>query len=99
MQAAELDDPVALDILARAGRYLGVGIANVVTILNPHCIVVGGGVAQLGKWILEPIRATLAIYNNTTNLEALQLRLAELGEDAGALGAALWAYQQQTKET
>ncbi|GAB4521761.1 MAG: ROK family protein [Anaerolineae bacterium] len=99
MQAAEAGDAVAQNILTQVGTYIGVGMANVVTLLNPHCIVIGGGVAQLGEWIMAPIWTALRRYNHTANLDRLRILPAALGEDAGAIGAALWAYQQQRKQS
>jgi glucokinase len=92
-RAAEAGDPVALDILQRAGTAIGAGIAHVVTILAPHCVILGGGVTALGDWILDPIRASLRIYCRTVNVDRVQIVLAALGADAGAIGAALWADQ------
>lgn len=95
MQAAQGGDEVALRILADAGKHIGAGVANVVTILAPHCIVFGGGVAALGKWILDPIKRSMAIYNHTIDLSKVAIKTAELGDDAGAIGAALWAKQRE----
>ena len=97
MQAAQSGDEIALGILERAGRALGAGIANVVTILSPHCIVLGGGVMQLGDWILKPIKSTLKHHVHTVSLDRLQILPAQLGDPAGAIGAALWAHQQHTR--
>ncbi len=96
-EAALAGDTVAQDIFNHAGRTIGAGIANVVTILSPHCIVIGGGVAQLGDLIFEPLRTGLQRYNNTVDLQQVKIVPAQLGEDAGAIGAALWAYQRNRK--
>lgn len=97
-RAADAGDEEAQRILERAARILGAGIGNVLTILNPHAVVIGGGMASLGERILKPVRAALKVYNKTTDLDALQLVPAELGDDAGAIGAALWAMQQVTQK-
>ncbi len=94
MQAAQLGDPIALDILDYAGKHIAAGIANVITILAPHRVVIGGGVAKLGNWIMQPIRKYLAVYSNTVPPEKCRLVMAALGDDAGILGAALWAAHQ-----
>ncbi len=96
MRAAELGDPVARDLLWRAGTYLGVGIANIVTILSPQRVVIGGGVARLGDWLLEPARAVVRERCRATPVEKVQVVLAALGGDGGIIGAALWAAQQDT---
>lgn len=52
--AAEAGDEAAREILARAARYLGVGLANYINIFNPEAIVVGGGVTNIGERLLRP---------------------------------------------
>jgi glucokinase len=93
-RAAESGDALAQDILERAGFYLGTGMANVLTILSPHCVVIGGGVTALGEWIMRPIRETLAQRCHTVPLEQVVFSSPALGEAAGMLGAALWAQAQ-----
>lgn len=95
LRAAQDGDDVALRILDEAGKYIGAGVANVVTVLAPHCVVFGGGLVALGDWLLNPIKQSLAIYNHTINLDLLAIKTAELGEHAGAIGAALWAQQRE----
>lgn len=95
MDAAANGDAVALDILETAGKYIGAGVANVITILGPHCVVFGGGVAALGDWILGPIRRAVDLYSNTVELDTIAFVTAQLGDNAGAMGAALWASQRQ----
>lgn len=95
MRAAELDDPVALDILHRAGTAIGLGISNVLNIVAPHCVIFGGGVAALGEWIFKPIRETLRRYNSLADLDRLVMVQAALGPDAGGIGVALWAVQRR----
>ena len=93
-QAAENGDQIAQGILNEAGGYLGAGIANVITILAPHRVVIGGGMAQLGEWIMRPIRETINERCGTVPLDKLEIVPAALGNDAGIIGAALWAAQQ-----
>jgi glucokinase len=52
--AADAGDPVAREILARAGHYLGVGLAGYINIFNPEAIILGGGVTRIGLHLLEP---------------------------------------------
>jgi glucokinase len=93
-RAAEMGDAVAQKILQIAGFYLGTGIANVITILAPERVVVGGGVARLGDWIMTPIHETLKLRVHTVPLNRLQVVPAALGDEAGVIGAAIWASQQ-----
>lgn len=94
LEAAQAGDEVAQDILQRAGEYIGAGLANVVTIVAPHCVVIGGGLVELGEAILKPIRDSVRRRCRTVPVERLAIRKAELGTRAGVIGAALQAYQQ-----
>jgi glucokinase len=82
-------DARALDGLAQVGRYLGIGIANLVTVISPDRVVIGGGVAAAGDLLFEPIRAELRRRVRTTSLETVTVVAAELGTWAGAIGAAV----------
>jgi len=93
-QAAKRGDRVAIDIFERAGFYLGVGIANLITILSPQMVVIGGGVAQAGELLFAPIRRTVAERVRVTPLEKVKIVPAELGRVAGVVGAAVWARQR-----
>lgn len=90
MRAAEGGDVVARKILNRVGTNLGIGIASLVTILNPNRVVIGGGVARLGDWLLGPAREEVKLRCHVTPLDALKIVPAELGDNAGMVGAAMW---------
>lgn len=96
-RAAQEGDILAQSVLAEAGKLLGVALAGVVNLLNPDCIVIGGGVAQAGDWILEPVRWEIkrrALPDATKNLKILQ---AALGTNAGVLGAATLVFRSANK--
>jgi len=75
--------------LAEVGRYLGIGISNLVVVISPDRIVIGGGVAAAGDLLFEPIRAELRTRVHITSLEQVTLVAAQLGTWAGAIGAAV----------
>jgi glucokinase len=85
--AARAGDAGALGGLAEIGRYLGIGIANMIAVIAPDTVVIGGGIAAAGELLLEPIRAELRERVRTTSLDAVSLVTAELGTWAGAIGA------------
>ena len=89
-QAAEQGDQVAQEILTQAGTHVGRVMANVVAVVNPEMVVVGGGVAQAGHVLFDSIcqafHDTLFIIPS----ETVQLRLSELGIFAGIRGSAAW---------
>ena len=87
--AARLGDPVALEAFARIGRWLGTGLADVAALLDPAMFVLGGGVSEAGELLLAPTRAAFesALVAGTHRPRA-QVVVAELGNDAGLVGAA-----------
>jgi glucokinase len=89
VRAAAGGDARALDGLAQVGRYLGIGIANLVTVLTPDRVVVGGGVAAAGELLFAPIRAELGRRVRMTGSTGVEIVPAELGTWAGAIGAAI----------
>lgn len=86
---ARAGDVRATDGLAQVGRYLGIGIANMIALLAPDRIVIGGGVAAAGDLLLGPIRDELERRVKTTSLDEVIIMAAELGTWAGAIGAAI----------
>lgn len=90
-QASDAGDAAAKEIHDRAGQMLGMAVANMVTVLNPARLILGGGVLMncpgLRHFIEEGVRA----YASTTSREHLSINMAELGDDSGLIGAALLA--------
>ncbi len=87
--AAEAGDARALEGLASVGRYLGIGIGNMITVIAPDRVVIGGGIAAAGAPLLDPLRAEVARRVLTTALSEVDIVIAELGTWAGAIGAAV----------
>lgn len=87
--AARAGDARALAGLAEIGRLLGIGIANVITVLTPDRVVLGGGIAASVDLLLPAIRVELERRVLVTDLDAVELVPAELGTWAGAIGAAV----------
>jgi glucokinase len=88
---ARSGDAAAIRALARAGELIGVAVANVLIFLAPDRVVVGGGVVEAGELLLEPLRASVADHARVAPLERIAIASAELGQRAGAIGAALWS--------
>ena len=89
VRAAEAGDARARSGLAQVGRYLGIGLANIVTVLTPDRVVVGGGVATAGEILFGPIRAELHERVRLAGSIPAEVVPAELGIWAGAIGAAI----------
>jgi glucokinase len=92
-------DARARDGLAQAGRYLGIGIANLVVVVTPDVVVIGGGVSAAGDLLFEPIRAELRRRVHITDLDRVRLVAAELGTWAGAIGAAVHGAERAAEES
>jgi glucokinase len=87
-EAAFEDDPVALEVMEGAARALAVGIAAALDLLDIERVVIGGGVATSGRFLLDRIVEETRRRTFPQIFEACTFRLAELGEDAGIVGAA-----------
>ena len=93
--AAQGGDSLALEVILKAATYLGVGIANLVNIFNPEIIIIGGGMAKMGDLLLNPARQVVRERAFQLSAQAVQIVPAQLGDDAGVLGAAVFAFQQE----
>jgi len=93
--AAQDGDSLALEVILKAATYLGVGIANLVNIFNPEMIIIGGGMAKMGDLLLNPARQVVREGAFQLSVQAVQIVPAQLGDDAGVLGAAVFAFQQE----
>ena len=89
--AARLGDLVAQQIMAEAGGYLGIGIASLVNVFNPSMIVIGGGVAQVGDLLLDPIRQVVHDRSLRSAAQAVRITAAVLGRRSTSMGAVVQA--------
>ena len=87
--AARAGDARAIRGLADTGRYLGIGIANAIVVVNPDRVVLGGGVAAAGDLLLQPIRDEVARRVHVTAWTGIEVVVAQLGTFAGAIGAGI----------
>jgi glucokinase len=91
-RAAQDGDATARSILAQVGRRLGEGIAGLVNVLDPDVVVVGGGASAAGGLLLEPARRAFGrAVEAPDDRPKVPLLEAELGNDAGVVGAAALA--------
>ena len=94
-EAARHGDETALRIFADAGRRLGEGIAGLVNVLDPQVVVVGGGAIVAGDLLMDPARASFREAVEAPEYRPhVPLVAAELGNDAGAVGAAMLALEE-----
>ena len=87
--AAQAGDPLAVELLAELGTWLGAGISDLAAIVDPELAVIGGGVADAGPLLLEPARESFNRHLTARGFRGeLTIHLAELGNEAGIVGAA-----------
>jgi len=75
-------------VLTESGNYLGIGIANVVNLLNPELVVLGGSTMRAGDLVLQPVIEVVQRRAFTNMAAKLPIVVGHLGEDASAVGAA-----------
>ncbi len=86
---AKKKNRTALGIWNQVGERLGLALSGVVNILNPDCIVIGGGIANAGKVLLESVRKTILKRAMSVQAGHVKIFKAKLGSDAGLIGAAI----------
>ncbi len=96
--AGKAGDTLAVEVFHRMGDYLGIGLANLINILNPQMIVIGGGVAN--GWELFDQHMRHQVDEHAFPVPAAEVKIvpAECGDDAGLLGAARLAFSQDNRE-
>ncbi|MBQ8082102.1 MAG: ROK family glucokinase [Clostridia bacterium] len=89
IDAAKAGDPAATEAFDRYCRYLAMTINNIIALLDPDMIVLGGGVSHAGEFLLRKVREKLPRFLLYKNMPYARLELARLGNDAGIIGAAM----------
>ena len=92
--AAQGGDSLTLEVISKAATYLGVGIVNLVNIFNPEIVIIGGGLAKMGDLLLDSVRQAVRERAFQLSAQAVRIVPAQLGDDAGVFGAAIFAFQQ-----
>jgi glucokinase len=82
----------ARDVLEHVGFHLGIGIADFVNVFNPELVVIGGGFAVAGELLLDSARRVVVERALPPGKDEVRIVMAELGSDAGLIGAALVAF-------
>lgn len=93
IERARRGDREARDWIATTVRYLAMGLANLVSVLNPEMIVLGGGLMQVGDLFLEPLRKEMLDWAQPIAAKQVRVELSQLGEDAGLIGAARLGFE------
>lgn len=88
IDAAKNGDEVAQRIVSRAAFYLGKSLAAVAVVVNPQRFILGGGVSKAGEFLFEQVREAFRKLTPTNAQEGVEIVAAELGNNAGVVGAA-----------
>jgi predicted NBD/HSP70 family sugar kinase len=87
-KAANAGDTFARQVMEETGRYLGIGVATLVNLLNPDMVIIGGGVILAGAPLLEPVRHVVQLRTFPAPGKRVRIVPAQLGVEAPAIGAA-----------
>lgn len=94
---AEAGDQVCKDIVEEALTYLGIGVANAVSIFDPEMIIIGGGVTQVGDILFNKVREVVDKRCFKNMAESCEIAPAGLGTNAGVMGAVALAIMEARK--
>lgn len=89
--AASQGDDAAIQTFRDTGRWVGIAVGGLINVFNPQVVVIGGGVAQVGEPLFEPVRHWAGRFSFSASFNSASIVPAELGENAGLVGAALEA--------
>jgi glucokinase len=95
--AARKGDRTALAVWEEAVGYLGLGVANIINILNPERVVIGGGVAKAGAILFRPLRRVVAERALPDLSRSVDIVPAALGDDSGVVGAVRLAVLESSR--
>ncbi len=85
---AKAGDEAAKEVLHEVSLHLGLALANIANILNPHKLIIGGGVSKAGDILLEPLKGYVQKFSFPHVAASTEITLAKLGNNAGVIGAA-----------
>lgn len=92
---ARKGDSLCKKIVRETGKYLGIGIANIVNIINPQMVVLGGGMARAGDLLFEPVREYVKERAFNAAMEEVEIVPAKIGTNAGAIGAVAFVLEKK----
>jgi glucokinase len=93
-EAARRGDPLAAEVVAGVVTYLGMGVANIVSLLNPEVVVLGGGLFQAADLFFEPVRREFKRWAQPQAARSVKIELSALGERAGLFGCGKLAWER-----
>lgn len=91
---AEKGDEIARETIEETGYWVGIGVANLINIFNPEVFIIGGRIAQAGELLFGPIERTVKARALSASWQPCKIIPAELGDDAGVMGAVAFAMER-----
>lgn len=88
--AHQAGDPLATEVWLKSVRALGCAISSLINVLDPEAVIVGGGIARCGATLFDPLKRYVRDTEWDIGVEPVRIVPAQLGELAGAYGAAIW---------
>ncbi len=99
IKLAKEGDPNALDVLDKAGKYLGVGINNIIHAFNPDLVIIGNRIASAKTWLIPPIHKWIENQTLWFSQKDLKISFSDLLAYSAALGVAAFATEQFIKSS
>jgi glucokinase len=97
-KAASQGDALAVEVLEWAGYHFGLGVAGAISAIGPEVVVIGGGNVTYGGVFWKAIESTARANCHLTDMTMVTFKPAQLGYDAGVIGAALWGRKMLQSE-
>ena len=97
-QKASLNEDIAQEIVDETCHYLGAGIASISNIIDPEVVIIGGGVAEAGDDFIQKIENSVKQYSIKEITQNLKVVKAQMGNDAGIVGAIMLAAENYSKQ-
>lgn len=91
VEAVRRGDELAIEIWDETCRYLAIGIGNIISLLAPEAVIVGGGVAAAGKLLFAPLKSLVPQFVSMVPADEINIVPAELGAQSGVCGALVLA--------
>ncbi|MFD2216085.1 ROK family protein [Metabacillus endolithicus] len=98
LELAKNQDQTAQGLFKEVGKYLGIGINNIINTFNPDQVIIGNRLALAREWIEEPIKTTIENYTLTHHQTELQLDFSKLEQYSTVLGVSAFAVENFIKE-
>lgn len=91
VEAVRRNDGLAVEIWNETCRFLAIGVGNIITLLAPEAVIIGGGVAAAGELLFAPLRRLIPQFVSMIPADKINIQPAELGSESGVCGALVLA--------